>query len=257
MSPRAPEELLQRDVDGENTPEEAATLARLIRESPALRAQHEALKRVVAGLHRVGLAEAPPALAADVSRQIRLNATHPSAAWRQLQAVFTRKPALGYAMTLAAGLVIGGMGMALSGPSALFSRADAPAAAGAILPPGRMQTPGALDRHRLSVAGIEGYAVTRMSGEHLLAEIAIASGAPVQVTLEFDPLLFAPVAFRLDDGARGEASLLAGQLQFEAATAGTYRLVLAPAGPERPSLRLRLQAPGALLEKDLETGGER
>lgn len=254
MSPRPPEELLQRDVDGENTPEEAATLARLILESPALRAQHEALKRVVADLRRVGMAEAPAALAADVSRQVRRSTAHSSAGWSHIQDAFSRKPALGYAMTLAAGLVIGGMGVALSGPSALFSRDDTRAAAGAILPPGRIES--TLDRHRLSVAGIEGYAATRMSGEHLLAEIVIASGAPVQITLDFDRLRFAPVAFRLDDGARGEASLHGGRLRFEAATAGTYRLVLAPAGPERPSLRLRLQAPGALLEKDLAAGGK-
>jgi hypothetical protein len=256
MIPYTPEELLQRDVDGENTPEESAALARLIRESPALRAKREALNRVVAELRRVRMAEAPQPLAADVRRQIHLTASRPSAGWGQLQAAFTRKPALGHVMTLAAGLVIGGMGVALSDPSALFSRADAPSAAGAILPRGRLGAPDVLDRHHLSVAGIEGHAATRMSGGHLMAEVSIDSGGPVDVTLDFDPLLFAPVAFRLDDGARGAASLQAGRLQIAAAAPGTYRLLLAPAGPQRPSLRLRLQAPGALLEKDLKTTAE-
>jgi hypothetical protein len=258
MSPLTPEDLLQRDIDGENDAEEAAALALLLSERPALRAQHETLKKVAAELRRVGMAEAPPALVADVRREIRVNASRPSPGWGQLRAAFLRKPALGYAMSLAAGLVIGGVGVALSGPSALFSRADTSSAAGALLPRERLEPSGALDQQRLSLAGLQGYAVTRASEGHLLTDVSIESGGPVDLTLEFDPSLFAPVAFRLDDGARGAASLVAGRFHVAAASPGTYRLVLAPAGPQRTFLRLRLQTKGgALLEKDLQTVDDR
>jgi len=257
MTDSTHEELLHREIDGENAPEESAGLRRLTAARPDLRESYEALRRLVTDLGSLGEVEPPPGLALDVMQAIRNKATapRPSVGWlRVLSTAFAWRPTLGHAFSLAAGLLVGALAVGLAGPSRLSSRLDGPSAAGTILPSGRLTSLRAIDRQEISEGGVRGEAVTRLAEGRLLAEVRIESGGPVDVTLEFDPAAFWPVGFEQDGTSLGEAVLGPGRLRLSQIGAGRCLLILGSSGSARPKVRLTLEAAGGLFKRDLRTG---
>lgn len=245
-------DLVQREIDGENTPEQSAELRRLMATDPGLAARHAELAALVRTLEAIGQ-EAPPAgLANDVMRAIRRGAgatSGPLGAWRS---VLARRPVLGHAVSLAAGVAMGILSVGLVEPSRFYAREGA--VSGTILPADRLASFGQLDRQGLSAEGVQGEAITRQGDGELLAELRVDSRAPLKLTLEFDPSILAPLAFERGEVGEGAVSLEPGRVRITHAGAGEYRFVMRRRRPAGTSLRLTVTGEGVALERSLAAG---
>lgn len=255
MSDFTHEELLQREIDKENTPEDSAALRRLIAVRPDLRESHDALQRLVNELGSLQEVEPPRGLVPDVMQAIRGKATapRPSVGWSgMLPTALAWRPTFGHAFSLAAGLVAGALAVGWAG-SSLFVPLEGPSAVGTILPGGRLASLRVIDRQEISEGSLRGQALTRLADGRLVAEVRIDSGGPVNVTLEFDQAAFSAAGFERDGASLGETVLGGGRLRLLQSEKGQYVLILEPTGAARPPIRLRLETPGGFVERELRT----
>jgi len=248
------DELLRREIDGESTAAERAVLRRRLDEVPELRSRHDMLRSLLGDLERVGLEDPPAGFAAAVVRAARQTAAPREAWWHGLRAAFARRPAFGYASALAAGAIVGALGVILAAPAGLDTGIDDSAAAGAMLPRARLAETPVLDRRPVAAGRVRGEVSTRQAEPGVVAEVRIDSGTDALMTLEFDPQAFTPLAFHTPSGFQGEAALKAGQLRLTGAGPGTYRLVLDPSGQARPPLNFRMRGPEHMVQHQLQTG---
>jgi len=256
MSGFGPEELLQRELDGENTGEESAALQSRLASDPGLRESYERLRRLHLALGRIGPADPPPGLAADVMHAVRSRAARAGGArgWLDLlRAPFVSRPAFGYALTLAAGILVGAVFVGFVAPPGLLSRRDGPAA-GTILPSERLAEPKPLDRQDLAAEGIRGEVVTNRADGRVVAEIRLESEGPLDVRLGFDAGTLSLLGFERGRLAPGEVRLAPGEVRIEGAGTGRYVVVLGVLGPSALRLRLSLEGNGVRVEKTLEAG---
>lgn len=256
MSGLGPEELLQRELDGENTVEESAAIQKRLASDPGLRESYERLRRLHLALGRIGPADPPPGLAADVMRAVRSRAARAGGAlgWLDsLRAPFVSRPAFGYALTLAAGILVGAVFVGFVAPPGLLARRDGPAA-GTILPSERLAEPKPLDRQDLAAEGIRGDVVTKQADGRVVAEIRLESEAPLDVRLGFETGALSLLGFERSRLAPGEVRLAPGEVRIEGAGTGRYVVVLGVQGPSASRLRLSLEGKGVRVEKTLEAG---
>ncbi|HET7291632.1 MAG TPA: hypothetical protein VFM88_04340 [Vicinamibacteria bacterium] len=248
-----PEVLLQRELDGENSPAESAELQRRIAEDPRLRAGSEKLFSLGRTLAEVGQEDPPPSLVADVMRTIRANGARVRGGWVEVwRTAFARRPAFAYGLSLAAGIVLGALGLGALGPAALGTRDEA--AVGTILPPGRLGAFRQVDRQELSSDGFRGVAVTRRGDGTVQAEVRVESNRPLQVTFEFDAKAFSPLGFGRSEAAEGEVVLEPGRVSIAHSGKGTYQVFLGARSAEPAPLTVRIDGQGIQVERSLETG---
>ena len=247
-------DLIHREIDGEATPDEAAELKRKIAEDPGLRTEHERITTLSRSLAAVGQEEAPVGLVADVMRALRLRgSTRPNwlETWR---AAFIGRPILAPALTLAVGIVVGALAVGLVGPSRFMARDMA--AAGTILPAGRLDSLLQVDRQELIADGLRGEAIIQRRDGELLAELQLASQKPLQIELEFDPRMLAPLGFERETPSEEKVLLESGRVRFAHSGSGKYKLVLGLRGPAHPTMRLRVVGDAITLERMLAAGGD-
>lgn len=246
------EELLQREIDGENSPGESAELQRRIALDPKLKASADELLSLSRSLAAVGQEEPPQGFVADVMRAIRAKGARVTGGWIETwRAAFGRRPALGYSLSLAAGIVLGALAIGAFGPSALSIRDEA--AVGTILPPGRLGSFREVDRQQLTSEGLQGEAVTRRGDRTIQAELRVESIQPVGLTLEFDANSFSPLGFGRSVAAAGDVVLEPGRVRIAHSGTGTYQVFLGARSPRPAPLTLKIEGEGVLLERRLET----
>jgi anti-sigma factor RsiW len=242
------DELIRKEIDGEITPAEREMLDRRMAEQPLLRARHGSVQRLVAALARVGLVNPPAGFAAAVLRAARARDTAGVGWAGAIRSVFQRRPAFGLALALAAGLVVGAVGVGLIEAPRLDSYAAATALTGQ-----RLQQAPTLDRQRLAIAGVEAEASTRRTDVGIEAEVRISAGGPVDLSVEFDAGHVRAVAVEREPANAGTVTIDANELRVSGAGPGVYRLILASAEPATPPLRVRITSPAGRLEKMLGT----
>ena len=170
-------------------------------------------------------------------------------AWRS---AFARRPAFGYALSLAAGVVLGAIGIGALDPSALSIRDEA--TAGTILPPDRLGAFREVDRQELASQGLRGDAVTRRGDRTVQTELRFESDRPVRLVVEFDANSFSPLGFGRSVAAEGDVVLEAGRVRIAHSGAGSYQVFLGVLSPKVAPLTLRVEGEGVLIERRLETG---
>jgi hypothetical protein len=260
MTRQEDEELLNREIDGENSEDESAALAARLAGDPELRARHEVLARVAQALARARDVEPPRGLYEDVVRGIR--AKHPAVgrrfAWSDVTgALLGRAPALRYTLIFSSGLAAGLLMAALLGQSLRLPLLDGGKLVGTILPTHRLGSLEDVDRQTFELPGARGEIATKRGHGVVVAEIRVSEAErPVDLSVDLGGPAFSPLAFERTDGAGGDVTLAGGQWRLSHAEAGRYALLLGvrAAGPSR--LRFRLSLGGATLEKILATGGE-
>lgn len=256
------EELLHREIDGENSAEESARLKDLMAAHAELRAYYERLSTLAQTLANAEKVGVPPGLARKVMRSIRRRERF--AALREglldtFRFAFTRRPVLGYAATLAAGLVLGTLLAALADKTPPFWRRDVSYLSGTMLPDNRLRRLQLVAEQSFAAEGIQGKASTKLGDNLVLAEIQLDSSRAVDVTIEFDSNALSVLAFERSGASGGGVALGPRQLRLQHIGEATYRMVLGVKKPVPSPLRLRLAAADVSLERTLETrqGGPR
>lgn len=248
MIPDSDEELLQRELDGENPAPEAVALRKRLAAEPELRDRYSSLARAVRAVAHLPWLEAPEGLAQDVMRRLRrhsLPSRTPALAGIGRRLVW--RPVLAYGTALAAGLLLGAF---LFGPA---GRGRAPGSegglAGTALPGATIAQPPASDVLQLAEGPLRARVVTRVSADGIRLELAIQATAPVDGTIRFDPAVLRARAVELARHPEGGALLGPGQVELRQVREGTYGVVLegTPAGPAG-AVSVRLESQGRVVE---------
>jgi anti-sigma factor RsiW len=252
---RDDEELVNREVEGENTADESAGLAARLAHDPELRALHEGLARVVRTLERVKDVEPPPGLSRDVLREIGDGGTR--VAWRGLRtSVFSRAPGLRPALTFASGLAAGLLVAGLLGPSLWLPHMDRSTLVGTMLPSRRLGRLEPVDRQAFKLEGARGDLTTQRGTGVVVAEIRVDAATAPELAIDFEGPALSPLAFEQSEGAGADIALGSDRVRLTHVGTGRYSVVLGVRGGIPSRLHLRLSAKHTTLEKILETGAE-
>ena len=203
------EQLIHADIDGTATAAGQAKLRDAIANDPAVREEYRKLKGLSALLSQVAREEPPATMAPSVMRMVRgrkgtLSLSLPE---RVRRAWPNSRDTLRYAYAVAAGVVIGVVGLQIAGGGGPFGPAVPERDATATLLP--KPGPSRLD---LALAGVHGVATLTPSATGTAIGLDLSSKEPVELVLRFDPSV---------GGGRVDVSVVRAG---EAAPAGSLRL---------------------------------
>lgn len=235
-------ELINADLDGTLSGPERAELARRLLQDPEARRLYEDLRKSDELLHRVAQAQPPPDLREAILRSLPHAAAGEAAGPRE--AGWSR---FRYAASLAAGIVIVGLGYGLA-----HQGADPAALSGSVAPlPTAVQGIPASAETTLSGGGLEAHARLLRTADGLRLEITIDEPAPVDIRAVFEPAQLAPLG--------GSAQGVAGQILLPAADGpGTHDISFAWAGQGTARVHLDIVANGeSLATAELSVAGGR
>jgi hypothetical protein len=251
----AHEELLQRVLDGEATPEEAARLRQLLAANPELVTRHAELESLFRMLAGAGEIDPPAGWKDDVVRRIRTHepsGARTSYSSRPALAAWFRRPKPGFALAFVAGVLAGVALFAGLGPLSRPGRQlDGSALPGSMLPADRLGRVRPTDEQRIDFQGGRAIARTSAARGGVLAEIDIASSRPLELELQFDPQFLSVVAFDESPGESAAMQLEAGLLRIEHTGRNRYRLLLHESATSPSALRVRIRTGDARLEREL------
>jgi hypothetical protein len=244
-------ELLQREVDRENTADESSALRERLAREPELVRHYQALSGVCDTLDDVRLVDPPAGMAGDILRGIRQRAY--AGRPRVVAGVFgrlTARPALTLASTLAAGLVVGVVATTLT--DRLRPGIDETVVSGTVLPARDLARLPVIGDLELGGASLGATVVTRRGDGVVVAEVQIRSPRPLDVTVGLDRGALRPRGFvSLEDLPTGEVSLEEDHVSVRQAPAGRYLLTLAILGADPAPLRIRLDSDEDTLEGEV------
>jgi hypothetical protein len=244
------DEALNREVDGENSPEESAHLRQELGRRPELRARYEQLLGLVRMLKALRPAEPPQELVREIMRAVRAKALlalrRPRFA-EAVRAALTRRPALGLGAALAAGLVLGAF-LAGVGDAIRFDEGSG----GTMLPASRLG-PREIDRAVLAGESFRAEVVVHEAPGWIEVRFRLEGAPPLELSAAFDPEELEPLGFDRRAGSAGRIVLGPGSMQVLEAGAGSYVLRLAVRPPaSSAAVRVRLGSGAASVERVLK-----
>jgi anti-sigma factor RsiW len=188
-------ELIHAEIDGVASPAQQAALREAIARDPLVHDEYRRLKGLCELLASVP-AEAPHAdLAPAVMRRVRAANTSAGGLLARLRHAWPGGPvAVRYAYAVAAGTVIGVLGLHIASGGSLFGPVVPEREATATL----MPSTGA-SRLDLAPAGVHGVATLRPSDYGAAIGLDLSTGEPVELLVKFDPA---------QDGGRVEVSVV-------------------------------------------------
>jgi anti-sigma factor RsiW len=203
------EQLIHAEIDGTAAPAEQAKLRDAIAGDPAVREEYRKLKGLSALLSQVAPEEPPATIAPSVMRAVRgrKGAVSLGLLARLRRAWPESRDTLRYAYAVAAGIVIGVVGLQIAGGGGLFGPAVPERDASATLLPKT-----GTRRLDLGPAGVAGVATLAPSASGTAIGLDLSSKEPVELVLRFDPSV---------GGGRVEVSVVR---TGEAVPAGSLRL---------------------------------
>jgi len=202
-------ELIHADIDGVASPAQKAALREAIARDPLVHDEYRRLKGLCELLASVP-PEAPQAdLAPAVMRRVRArkSSTRGGLLDRFRYAWPGGPVVVRYAYAVAAGMVIGVLGLHIASGGSLFGPVVPEREATATLMPNR-----GTSRLDLAPAGVHGVATLRPSASGAAIGLDVSAGEPVELLIKFDPA---------QDGGRVEVSVVR---TGEAVPAGSLRL---------------------------------
>jgi len=247
-------ELLQREVDGDNTVDDSSALRERLAREPELVGHYQALAGVRDALDGVRLVEPPSGMADEIVRDVRqrVSGERPVV----VTGVFGRlaaRPVLTLATTLAAGLLVGVLASSLTDrlrPGPLDERA----VSGTVLSAGHLARLPVIEEMDLGSASRGATVTTRQGDGVVVAEVELRSEGPLDLTVELDPATLRPRGFvSLEDLPTGEVSLEDDHVRVRQAPAGRYLLTLSVLGANPAPLQVRLDAAEETLEGAIGT----
>ena len=249
-------ELLHREVDGETTDREAAGLRERLASERELREAYEALTGVGRALSEVGLVDPPPALVADVMREVKRGSgtAETTGGLRLLGSWVRQQPALALAASLAVGLLAG---LLVTGRGLVPM--DGSAVSGTLLPPGHLATLPLVDEARLEGTGLSARAATRHGRGAVVVETELLSGGPVALSIDVDAAALAPRGVECVDGrplAAAAVVIEPGRVRVRQLSAGRCFVsltVLAP-GADAGAVAIHMEGPAGAAEASLRAG---
>lgn len=177
-------DLIQAELDGVATEAEHAKLREAMAGDPAVRDEYRRLRGLCEILARVEPAAPPGELAGRVMRAVRARrgASQSGLAGRIRDVFPGGRLALRYAYAVAAGVVIGVVGLHLASGGSLFGPAVPERDAGATIAP----RPGG-SRLDLGPAGVPGIATLKPSAGGTAIGLDLKAAEPVELVLRYDP----------------------------------------------------------------------
>ncbi len=178
-------ELIHTEIDGLATPAEQAKLRDAIAADPAVRDEYRRIRGLFDVLSRVEPVAPPPQMAPNVMREIRARREAARVGFTgRIRAMWPGgRLALRYAYAVAAGAVVGVVGLHLISGGAFFGPAIPSGDVTATIAPHR----GSTSRLDLSPAGVRGVATLRPSGSGSSIDLDLDASAPVELVLKYDP----------------------------------------------------------------------
>lgn len=255
------ERLMNEQLDGIATPEEADRLSRALEARPEFRAEYRKLGGVFAALSRTGMEDPPASLKQDVLRAIRAGQLRVPAreSWLDSVAAVVRgRFAFRHAFSFASGAALGALAFALASGSISRPGSDPRLLSGTMAP-----LPAAGSYQHISSRGFilrDGHVAAEvLSGKAgLMVRIAADAPAGSEVILSFDPADWAPQGIR-QQSAGNEVMLGMARLSVRMQRAGQsqYLLYLTRKGPAGSPLRISVHSPDGFVQGELEAGALR
>ncbi len=177
------DELIQREIDGEASEQEAAALRDYVAANADARSRQAELKKLAETLNRVEPINPPADLAKSVLAALPSRRYAPARVLRPRTGL-ARFPILKYGYALAAGLILG---IALH--QFLFNQPSTPPVtdvSGSMLPRNPAPVSGPADHWPLKLDGVSGSVSIRVSGSVAPLEFDLDSQKPVQFEVRFD-----------------------------------------------------------------------
>jgi anti-sigma factor RsiW len=238
--------LIQDELDGVATPEEAARLKQRLAEAEADRGKYRDMQTVFGLLDRMDMVEPPPDLKTNVLRAVEpriLSVESKRGVWILLKSAFQRRPLFRFAYPFALGTALGALvvGLAIGrfGPTAPNRDSDL---SGSMLPSTSVRGGDILDRSGLELGGARLTAETRAYPHGVAVQIEIKSTSPVDVGIRFDPAHFTPMGFRRLEPPLGLVELHRDGFWIHQSGAGRYELLLRGAGDQHIPLQVVFQS---------------
>jgi len=177
-------ELIHAELDGVASPSQQDALRDAIARDPAAHDEYRRLKGLCELLASVAPEQPRADLASSVMRRVRAGRTSTDGGivGRIRHAWPGGQVAIRYAYAVAAGMVIGVLGLHLASGGSLFGSAVPEREATATLMPA--VSPSRLD---LAPAGVRGVATLRPSTSGASIGLDLSAGVPVELVLKFDP----------------------------------------------------------------------
>jgi hypothetical protein len=237
------ERILQDELDGALTPEEATRLRELLARSAAARERRLELETVFHALDQVEMEAAPADIKEGVMAAIKAG-PRPApvrAGWHEtLGAAFRGRPAFARAYPFLAGAVAGGLVIAIvTGSLGPRTRTDLPVA-GTMMPrPG----PGTLmDQLELKLGGARVSVQARLTADGLQVGFVPVAARGIELALAFDPRALRPVGLRWARPGEHQAELAAGRLRLRLTDEDQGTLLLGRTGPEDAPIQVEIHS---------------
>lgn len=213
------ERLIQDHLDGRTTPEETARLRARLEQDPEARERFRRSEVVFEALRSMSLQDPPTDLVAGV----RSVASPQTAGRGSSRDRFGSR--LGLAVTFAAGVVVGGLGLfAMEKVPFEGSLSDLPLGGTVPTGPGVL---GDLDRKRIPLGQGEVWLRSRRVGDRVTIQVETRETAGPQIRLEYDPRSMTLISFQRDQEhatAQDHVTFDRRRLELRAAASGRYTL---------------------------------
>jgi hypothetical protein len=246
------EELLNRELDGQTTPEESRHLREALRREPEAQARFDELKQLWRALEEMPRPEPPARLLPDVMGAVRAKPRRVEPRERVLapvRAALSRRPGLGLGLAFAAGMLLSALAVGLSGP---WGAGPGGEGVGTMFswprPEGRE-----IDRTALRGDGVRAEAVSIVGVGRVLIRVLVDSEGPLDLEVTYGRSL-APLGFERLRGPADEVVVGPEALKATGVGAGEYALALA-VERARGTVGIRLRRGDVVVSGELQVGG--
>jgi hypothetical protein len=246
MSKQALDELVNRALDGEASPEEHARLRTLLATDAAARALYEDLSSVFTLLRDAPPLQPPPEWQARLVGALAASSPRPAGAARVRRALAAGLRRLAnpkLAPAFVAGVLAGIAILAALRPNL---RLDEAALNGTLLTGEHIGATRTIDAQQLEFPNGRATIRTRGSDGSVVVDLEVDSSAPVEVAVLFDTSALAPLAMERQPGTTTALTLDPTGLAFRGQGRQHARLVLRRASDSAIDLRLRVRVAGEL-----------
>ncbi len=235
-------DLMQGEIDGENSKDESAALQEYLFAHPEARASYSELLHLAGELDRMPALDPPADFKDSVLRRIRIR-RHEAARMPFRTGIFqARRNALKYACAMAAGLILGALlAPFLSDAVRGGNTMDFSQLPGAMISRDVFKGATVVER-AIQAENVSGRVQARRSGASLLVELEIHAGQKVDLALEYDPRHF---QFRGLENSEQTASAFQSfpdRLTWTQLDRLRCRILMSVPGNESQSLHLRVLA---------------
>lgn len=234
------EELIQLEIDGQNTPEDSRRLWAALEADPLAQAYYERMHAMALELEKLGLVDAPADLRTEIEHRIAPLGRGVRASSRPgIRRSLGRRDLFAFATGIAAGVALFAV---LSRDSLPGQDLDPSALSGSmVLNPHAGVLP-VVDRHTFEAEQLRADVQVRAGQDFVVAEIELHNPGSLELVLQYDPAVLALVGCERPAAETGELHLGSRELQLEEPKEGPYRFVFRRRAGQSPSpLQLMLE----------------